>query len=150
MIRVLESDEPTGLDEASLVESIFKDGGSLMQVLDFEHRAEQTEMAMAVVDSLQDGTHLLFEAGTGVGKSLAYLIPSLIHALHNKRPCVVATNTINLQEQLLEKDIPAVRQVFESDERYKSFADFKCALLVGRPIIFVPLDCIEPSDRPTF
>jgi hypothetical protein len=68
MIRVLESDEPLGVDEASLVESIFKDGGSLMQVLDFEHRAEQTEMAMAVVDSLQDGTHLLFEAGTGVGQ----------------------------------------------------------------------------------
>ena len=45
------------------------------------------------------------EAGTGVGKSLAYLIPSIIHA-KNKRPCVVATNTINLQEQLLGKDIP--------------------------------------------
>ena len=132
MIRVLDSEEPVGVNEADLVESIFKDGGSLMQVLDFEHRAEQTEMAAAVVDSLQNGTHLLFEAGTGVGKSLAYLIPSLIHAVHHKRPCVVATNTINLQEQLLEKDIPAVRQVFESDERYKMFADFKCALLVGR------------------
>ena len=45
---------------------------------------------------------------------------------------MVATNTINLQEQLLEKDIPAVRQVFESDEKYHPFADFKCALLVGR------------------
>ena len=132
MIRVLDKDVQGLVDETSLVESIFKDGGSLMHVLDFEHRAEQTEMAMAAVDALQNGTHLLFEAGTGVGKSLAYLIPSLIHAVHSKRPCVVATNTINLQEQLLEKDLPAVRQVFESDARYKVFADFKCALLVGR------------------
>jgi len=68
MIRVLDSEEPVGVNEADLVESIFKDGGSLMQVLDFEHRAEQTEMAAAVVDSLQNGTHLLFEAGTGVGE----------------------------------------------------------------------------------
>ncbi len=132
MIRVLGNEEPHGVGEKSVVENIFKDGGSLMKVLDFEHRREQTEMAIAVVDALQNGTHLLFEAGTGVGKSLAYLIPSLIHAIQNNRPCVVATNTINLQEQLLEKDIPAVRKVFESDERYHWFADFKCALLVGR------------------
>ena len=132
MIRVLGNEEPHGVGEKSVVENIFKDGGSLMKVLDFEHRREQTEMAIAVVDALQNGTHLLFEAGTGVGKSLAYLIPSLIHAIQNNRPCVVATNTINLQEQLLEKDIPAVRKVFESDEKYHWFADFQCALLVGR------------------
>ena len=89
-------------------------------------------MAEAVVKSLQHGEHLLFEAGTGVGKSLAYLIPSIIHAQKNNRPCVVATNTISLQEQLLEKDIPSVRQIFESEEIYQPFADFKSALLVGR------------------
>ena len=132
MIRVLDSNETGGVDEAALVEAIFKDGGSLMKVLDFENRPEQSEMADAVVEALQNEGHLLFEAGTGVGKSLAYLIPSIIHAKKNNRPCVVATNTINLQEQLLEKDIPAVRQVFESDEKYHPFADFKCALLVGR------------------
>ena len=115
-----------------------------MQVLDFEHRAEQTEMAAAVVDSLQNGTHLLFEAGTGVGQSLAYLIPSLIHAVHQKRPCVVATNTINLQEQLLEKDIPAVRQVLNQ------MKDIKCLPILNVPFwwdgqtIFVPPVCIEP------
>ena len=69
MIRVLDSEEPVGVDEADLVESIFKDGGSLMKVLDFEHRREQTEMAIAVVDALQNGTHLLFEAGTGGGEA---------------------------------------------------------------------------------
>ena len=80
MIRVLDSNETGGVDESALVEGIFKDGGSLMKVLDFEHRPEQSEMAEAVVDALQNGGHLLFEAGTGVGKSLAYLIPSIIHA----------------------------------------------------------------------
>jgi ATP-dependent DNA helicase DinG len=58
--------------------------------------------------SLLKENHLLFEAGTGVGKSLAYLIPSILFSKLNKRPCVVATNTISLQEQLLDKDIPAV------------------------------------------
>ena len=132
MIRVLDSNETGGVDEVALVEGIFKDRGSLMKVLDFEHRPEQSQMAESVVNALQNGGHLLFEAGTGVGKSLAYLIPSIIHAKKNNRPCVVATNTINLQEQLLEKDIPAVRHVFESEEKYHPFADFKCALLVGR------------------
>ena len=102
MIRVLDSNEAGGADEVALVCDIFKDGGSLMKVLDFEHRPEQSQMAESVVDALRNEEHLLVEAGTGVGKSLAYLIPSIIHA-KNKRPCVVATNTINLQEQLLEK-----------------------------------------------
>ena len=116
MISVLESNETGGTNEVSIVHRIFKDGGTLMQALDFDHRPEQTKMAEAVVKSLQHGEHLLFEAGTGVGKSLAYLIPSIIHAQKNNRPCVVATNTISLQEQLLEKDIPSVRRIFESEE----------------------------------
>ena len=132
MISVLESNETGGTNEVSIVHRIFKDGGTLMQALDFDHRPEQTKMAEAVVKSLQHGEHLLFEAGTGVGKSLAYLIPSIIHAQKNNRPCVVATNTISLQEQLLEKDIPSVRQIFESEEIYQPFADFKSALLVGK------------------
>jgi ATP-dependent DNA helicase DinG len=132
MIKILQDEEIEGVDESRLIESIFKDGGSLMKVLNFEYRAEQSEMAKSVEKSLNTGSHLLFEAGTGVGKSLAYLIPSILHAKNHGRPCVVATNTINLQEQLLEKDIPAVRKVFESIEELYGFADFRCALLVGR------------------
>ena len=132
MIRILQDEEVGRADESRLIHSIFKDGGSLMKVLDFEHRAEQTEMAKSVAGSLNTGSHLLFEAGTGVGKSLAYLIPSILHAKNHSRPCVVATNTINLQEQLLEKDIPSVRKVFESVDELHEFADFRCALLVGR------------------
>jgi ATP-dependent DNA helicase DinG len=132
MIKVLEGREFDEIKESELVDSIFRNGGSLKEILDFDYREEQSVMASSVVKSLNDGSHLLFEAGTGVGKSLAYLIPSIIHAKRNSRPCVVATNTINLQEQLLEKDIPSVRKVFEAVDTLSEYADFRCALLVGR------------------
>ncbi len=70
-----------------------------------EDRAGQIQMAEAVRDALADGTHLLVQAGTGTGKSLGYLVPSL---LHGKR-VVVATATLNLQHQLVERDIPAMK-----------------------------------------
>ena len=123
MISVLESNETGGVNEASIVHRIFKDGGTLMQVLDFDHRPEQTKMAEAVVNSLQNGEHLLFfEAG--VGKKPGLPDSFNYSCTKNNRPCVVATNTISLQEQLLEKDIPAVRQIFESEEKYHPFAGF--------------------------
>ena len=114
MIRFADDQEKgSTFDLQSSVESIFKDGGSLEKALEFEYRPEQHEMANAMVRSLSDNKHLLFEAGTGVGKSLAYLIPSVLFAMTTKRTCVVATNTISLQEQLLNKDIPSVRTLFE-------------------------------------
>lgn len=63
-------------------------------------------MAEAVEEALAEGRHLLVEAGTGVGKSFAYLVPALLHAAHGGGPVVVATRTIALQEQLVEKDLP--------------------------------------------
>ena len=68
---------------------------------------EQLEMAEAVRIRLPRGGHWLIEAGTGVGKSLAYLLPAALHAIKNGERVVVSTNTIALQEQLLSKDIPA-------------------------------------------
>ena len=88
-------------------------------------------MAQAYARSLTAGKHLIFEAGTGVGKS-AYLIPSILYSRLHRRKCVVATNTINLQEQLLEKDLPTVRDLFIRAEGLEIMADFTCALLVGR------------------
>ena len=133
MIRF--ADEDVGEEEVDLsatVDFIFKEGGALEQVLGFEHRPEQYDMAKSISASLLKENHLLFEAGTGVGKSLAYLIPSILFSKINKRPCVVATNTISLQEQLLDKDVPAVRTLMESTPSLKDFMDFRCALLVGR------------------
>lgn len=137
MIRILESnkfsDDPRKQDSfLAQVSKIFALDGDLEKTLGFEFRAEQAEMAQAYTKSLTDGKHLIFEAGTGVGKSLAYLIPSILYARLNRRKCVVATNTISLQEQLLEKDVPTVRDLFQRAGGLELMADFTCALLVGR------------------
>ena len=85
------------------MEDVFGVGGAVAQVLlGYEPRAEQAELARAVADALGTGEHLLAEAGTGTGKSLAYLVP----ALESGRRVVVATATKALQEQLLTKDVP--------------------------------------------
>lgn len=76
----------------------------------FEHRPEQVEMLRSVTRALSEGRHLLVEAGTGIGKSIAYLVPAALHALHNQQRVVISTNTINLQEQLISKDIPDVER----------------------------------------
>lgn len=89
-------------------------GGLLAGVLPaYEERPQQLEMARLVWKCLQEGHHGLVEAGTGVGKSLAYLFPAAIWALGRGEHVVITTHTINLQEQLLGKDIPAVEHVLE-------------------------------------
>ncbi len=83
---------------------------------DFERRAEQEQMAASVTDALREGNHLVVEAGTGVGKSLAYLLPAALHALRNGERVLVSTDTIGLQEQLIAKDLPVVQEVVERAE----------------------------------
>ena len=73
----------------------------------FEYRPEQKQMISAVTRTFGEGGHLMVEGGTGVGKSVAYLLPAILFAVANGQRVVVSTNTINLQEQLLQKDIPA-------------------------------------------
>src|SRR5437764_15177352 len=68
-------------------------------------------MLRAVAEAFSTGDHLLVEASTGVGKSLAYLLPALKFAMQNNTRVVVATNTINLQDQLFHKDLPALAEV---------------------------------------
>ena len=77
----------------------------------FEHRPEQEEMLEAVAGAIYNQTHLAVEGGTGVGKSLAYLLPAALFAVSKGQRVVVSTNTINLQEQLIGKDIPALENV---------------------------------------
>ncbi len=84
-------------------------GGTFARLMPgYEPRPGQVEMTKAVARAFSEGRHLLVEAGTGVGKSLAYLIPAAAWALLNDVPVVVSTNTRNLQSQLVEKDIPLV------------------------------------------
>ena len=112
MISVVES-QPAGasLDLVKQVEQIFAPGGLLSRSKNFEYRPQQQQMAVAVAHALESGEHLAVEAGTGVGKSLAYLIPSILFAVANKKKAVMSTHTINLQEQLTEKDLPVLQKV---------------------------------------
>lgn len=117
---------------ARLVEQVFAPGGWLQGGMALEHREQQARMAAAVIEALPEPEPLLFEAGTGVGKSLAYLIPSILQAVESKRKALVSTNTISLQEQLMEKDLPLCRALFQRTTELQAYAEFKTALLVGR------------------
>ena len=98
----------------------------------FEDRPEQLRMADQVRTAFAQGGHYLVEAGTGVGKSLAYLVPAALHALANGERVVISTNTINLQEQLLKKDIPTLRQMLKAAGQIKDEGDLRATLLKGR------------------
>jgi DNA polymerase-3 subunit epsilon/ATP-dependent DNA helicase DinG len=94
----------------------------------FEERPEQGAMAQAVAEALNEGQQLIVEAGTGIGKSLAYLLPAACHALRNNARVTISTATINLQEQLISKDIPAVQRLlaaWPSDGRPLAAAPLK-------------------------
>ena len=96
------------VDEIGLA---FSHGGALARSKDFEFRPEQQQLAVAVAQALVDKRCLVAEAGTGVGKSLAYLVPAARFALESGRKAIISTHTINLQEQLIRKDIPIVRKI---------------------------------------
>ena len=116
-------------DLISQVEEIFSSTGILSRSKNFEFRPQQQEMAMAVARALQNQAHLAVEAGTGVGKSLAYLIPAILFAVAQKKKAVISTHTINLQEQLTEKDLPMLTGVLAAlPEPVK----FSFAMLKGR------------------
>ncbi|MCH7593241.1 MAG: DEAD/DEAH box helicase family protein [Chloroflexi bacterium] len=100
---------------SAVIAGVFgRDGHLSRELPGFEHRSQQERMAESVADAIKDGEHLIVEAGTGVGKSLAYLVPAALHALSGGGTVIVSTNTINLQEQLMAKDIPAARDVLRS------------------------------------
>jgi len=116
----------------ALAARIFAEGGWLHDGLQLEHRPQQEQMARTVAAAMKADEPLLFEAGTGVGKSLAYLLPGLIHAIDQSRQLIVSTHTISLQEQIETKDLPLCRRVFRSRPELAAYADFKSAVLVGK------------------
>lgn len=81
----------------------------------YEIRPQQIEMAIAVQDALHDGHHLVAEAGTGTGKSFAYLLPLIDYAITSRKKVVVSTHTIALQEQLINKDIPLIQAIYPDE-----------------------------------
>ncbi len=112
------------LDADALARLLGPDGEFAQKFPGYEHRPQQIEMLRAVVDAFNDGGTLLVEAGTGTGKSVAYLVPALYFAAQNNQRVVVSTNTINLQDQLYTKDIPDLKEILP--------VEFKAALLKGR------------------
>ena len=116
----------------ALAAKLFVEGGWLHDGLQLEHRPQQEQMARTVAAAMKADEPLLFEAGTGVGKSLAYLLPGIIHAIDQSRQMIVSTHTIALQEQIETKDLPLCRRVLKSRPELKPYADFKSAVLVGK------------------
>jgi ATP-dependent DNA helicase DinG len=97
-------DVPVPMEE---VINFFARDGKLAGIFqDYEDRPSQTHMAVDIAESLSNGGTMMIEAGTGTGKSLAYLVPSLLWARANSSRVIVSTATLNLQDQLLRKDIP--------------------------------------------
>src|SRR4051794_26314372 len=90
----------------------------------YETRPQQLRMAEAVAGAIERPGHLIVEAGTGVGKSFAYLVPAILAAVELNKKVVVSTHTIALQEQLLRKDIPFLRSVMPHE--------FSAVLVKGR------------------
>jgi ATP-dependent DNA helicase DinG len=103
--------QPSGTDLVAQVGEIFSPTGILSRSKNFEFRPQQQQMAMAVAHALERREHLAVEAGTGVGKSLAYLIPAILFAVAQRKKAIISTHTINLQEQLTEKDLPMLSGV---------------------------------------
>ena len=129
MISVTEGLAVPGLVEE--MQQAFSPEGLLGRSKDFEYRPQQQQLAVAVAEALVQRGSLLAEAGTGVGKSLAYLLPAARFALETGRKAVISTHTINLQEQLIRKDIPIVRKVLRDD--------FPAVLLKGRGNYLCPV-----------
>jgi ATP-dependent DNA helicase DinG len=124
---------PENLSAAPLLApQVFAPGGWLHTQLHLQHRPQQAAMAAAVAQTFASDAPLLCEAGTGVGKSLAYLVPGIIHAVDTARQLVIATHTIPLQEQIQNNDLPKCRTLFEGVPELRKYAAFKTALLVGK------------------
>ena len=116
--------DPKTLDLEEVSALIEPGGAFASHFSQYEHRPQQVAMLQSITTALSEGHHLLVEAGTGTGKSMAYLIPAALFALQNNTRVVISTNTINLQDQLINKDIPDLKKALG--------IDLRAAVLKGR------------------
>ncbi|MGI6207430.1 MAG: helicase C-terminal domain-containing protein [Anaerolineae bacterium] len=132
---------PTPLDVQELVATL-EPGGRVAKAMGaYERRPQQLEMLAAICQALNEGRHLVVEAATGVGKSLAYLLPALVFAHTNHDRVVISTHTINLQEQLYTKDIPQLARALGTEP--------SVALLKGRNNYLCPARLHALEGRPS-
>ena len=125
VVEVPRSETVVRIDPFDVIESLGARGAVGHALGQYEDRPTQRDMAAYVADGYNDGGVLLLEAGTGVGKSFAYLVPALAWARANGERTVVSTNTINLQEQLVGKDLPLLRRALGTEEYTPTFALLK-------------------------
>ena len=129
-IPPLEGGSPTPAVSPDEVRAVFSSGGPVAGLFDdYEERDEQLDMAEAVRGAFEQQRILMVEAGTGTGKSLAYLAPGVLWSLATELPLVVSTRTLNLQDQLFTKDLPALKQALGSSFRYsvlKGYSNYIC------------------------
>ena len=135
--------ELRALDPVAVSADLGPHGPIARAMLRFEDRPTQRAMAHAVVDLYNSGGVGLLEAGTGVGKSLGYLIPALRWAAANGERTVVSTNTINLQEQLVRKDLPFLRDALASEQNIrfallKGWRNYLCKLRLAQATLLGP------------
>jgi ATP-dependent DNA helicase DinG len=128
--KLVPAETPTALDPEIMAGLLDTHGPFGAAFPGYERRSPQMEMTAAVTNAFSQSTHLMVEAGTGTGKSLAYLIPAVHWALTNGERVVISTNTINLQDQLLQKDFPDLIRVLGLDAR--------AAVLKGRSNYICP------------
>lgn len=134
--------EPTGVETDisldDLREVMSSDGPFAQALPGYEVRPQQVEMMMAVARNIDHGGQALIEAGTGTGKSLGYLLPAALHAVEQGDPVVISTATIALQDQLMKKDIPALREAAEIARKkdpsspMAKLANVRASVLKGR------------------
>jgi ATP-dependent DNA helicase DinG len=127
--RTEREESPFSSSIRERVGDFFRPGGVLEKAcageeFPFEPRPQQAQMAEAVAGAIEDSRHLIVEAGTGVGKSFAYLVPAILTALERQIQIVISTYTISLQEQLIAKDIPFLQKHLKEP--------FKAVLVKGR------------------
>jgi ATP-dependent DNA helicase DinG len=125
VVEVPRQSAATRLDAFEVIAQLGEHGQVARAMGQYEDRPSQRDMAAYIVDAYNDGGVVLLEAGTGVGKSFAYLIPALAWARANRERTVVSTNTINLQEQLVGKDLPLLRDALGTEDHQPSFALLK-------------------------
>jgi ATP-dependent DNA helicase DinG len=138
VVEAFKRQQRQPLDLNQLAAQVSAKGRVAQRLTGFESRPEQQRMLRAVATAFNDSKAALIEAGTGTGKSLAYLLPAIHWAVQNKQRVVVSTNTINLQEQLIHKDLPLLQQALD--------LKFKAVLVKGRQN-YVCLSKVESLEK---
>ena len=125
VVEVPRDRQISRIDPFDVVDTLGERGPIAAHLGQYEDRRSQRDMAAYIADGYNDGGVQLMEAGTGVGKSFAYLVPALAWARTNQERTIVSTNTINLQEQLVGKDLPLLREALSTGDYAPSFALLK-------------------------